>query len=188
MSVTVSLASPHTATGLTSQRKLGGPFRVAAWAQALALLLISGCSASSHGERLFWSAQRLNAPIAEDPGRATPEQFADAIAAFDRVIRAAPGTEWAVRAHLAVGSLHALQGHDERAGDAFGAALRDCSRWQDLCLTARVAIAKLAAWGCPSGPPGPPSASGASTRLEHLGMQFVAQHPAASPPATPSTN
>ena len=142
MSVTVSPAFHHAATGLTSQRKLGVPFLVAAWSQALSLLLISGCSTSSHGERLFWSAQRLNAPIAQDPGRAAPAQFADAIDAFDQVIRQAEGTEWAARAHLAVGSLYAIQGQFERARDAYGAVLRDDRHRQGLCLAARVAIAK----------------------------------------------
>lgn len=105
-------------------------------------LLASGCSTASDGERLFWSAQRINAPIATDPGRATPEQFADAIAAFERVIRTARGTEWAARAHVAIGSLYALQGQYDSARDAYDRVLLDHAQRKDLCLTARVATAK----------------------------------------------
>jgi len=118
-----------------------GALTALAWCAALALL-VSGGSASYTGERLFWRAERVSAPIVKDPGRATPERFADAIAAFDRVIRKARGTAWAARAHLAVGSLYALQSQYESARGAYSLVLRDYSQLTQLCLTARVATAE----------------------------------------------
>jgi len=85
----------------------------------LALFVSAGSAPHDNGERLFQHAERVNAEIADDGAQASPERLADAIEAFDLVIRKARGTEWAARAHLAVGSLYAIQGQFERARDAY---------------------------------------------------------------------
>jgi tetratricopeptide (TPR) repeat protein len=105
-------------------------------------LLISGCSASYNGERLLWKAQQLSTPIAKDPGRATPEQFAKAIEAFGQVIQKAPGTVWAARAQMATGSLYSLQKQFGRAREAYALVLQNYNNQKDVVLNARVATAK----------------------------------------------
>ena len=107
-----------------------------------AALMLTGCSASYNGERLFWKAQRIDGPIMKDPNRATPEQFAEAIEAFSRVIQKTRGTEWAARAHAAIGSLHALQRQYGKAREAYATVLQEYSQYRTLCLGARLAIAK----------------------------------------------
>ena len=108
----------------------------------LAALIVQGCSASYNGERLYWRAEQRSAALLKDPRSATPEQFADAIQAFEAVSRATPGTLWSAKAHLAIGSLYAMQRQYADAREAYGLVLRNESQQQDLCLTARVAIAK----------------------------------------------
>ena len=109
---------------------------------AIAALMLSGCSASYHGERLFWKAQQISAPISKAPTQATPAQFAKAIAAFERVVQKAPGTVWAARAQLAVGSLYSLQKQFDNARDAYVLVRQNYNNHQDLVLNSRVATAK----------------------------------------------
>lgn len=111
-------------------------------ALCVAALLVSGCSASYTGERLLWKAQRVSAPIATAPNQATPEQVAKAIAAFETVVTKAPGTVWAARAQVAIGSLYALQEQFVKAREAYTLVLLNAHEHQALCLTARFAIAK----------------------------------------------
>ncbi|MBI3321025.1 MAG: tetratricopeptide repeat protein [Candidatus Omnitrophica bacterium] len=103
---------------------------------------VSGCSASYRGERLFWRAQQLSAPIVKDPGRVEPAQVAQAIEAFRRVTQAVPGTVWGARAQMAIGSLNALRRDYREARAAYAGVLREYHEEQELCLNARVAIAK----------------------------------------------
>lgn len=108
----------------------------------LALATTAGCSRSYNGERLFWQAQRLSASIAEDPKKATPQDYRAAEAAFQKVISGAPGSTWAGKAQLAIGSLHALQKDFEKARAAYTLVLQNHSNQKDVALSARYAIAK----------------------------------------------
>lgn len=105
-------------------------------------LMLSGCSASYTGERLFWKAQQLSSPVLKDPSHATPEQVAGAIGAFDRVLLKAPGTVWAGRAQLAIGSVYAMQQQYSRAREAYALVLQNYHQHQELCLGARVSTAQ----------------------------------------------
>lgn len=117
--------------------------RLAQTVLGLSLLLTAvGCSANYNGERLFWKAKRLSVPIGNNPSKATPEQVTAARAAYDRVIAHAPGTPWAGRSQLAVGSLYAMQKEYAKARDAYALVLQNYNAMQDICLAARVAIAK----------------------------------------------
>lgn len=102
----------------------------------------AGCSASYFGERLFWKAQQLAAPISKDPAQASPEQIAKAIDAFERVITKAAGTVWAARAQAAVGALQAIEKHYDQAREAYTRVLQNYSQYQGLAIASRVAIAK----------------------------------------------
>jgi tetratricopeptide (TPR) repeat protein len=106
------------------------------------VIMAAGCSASYNGERLFWKAQQLSAPIAKDSATATPEQFASAIEAYSRVIARAPGTMWAARAQLAIGSLYAIQKAYPDARQAYDLVRQNSHSYQELVLMARVGIAK----------------------------------------------
>jgi tetratricopeptide (TPR) repeat protein len=106
-------------------------------------LVLAGCSAAYNGERLFWKAQRLRAPLLKDPSRATPEQFAAAIAAFETVIRRTPETRWAARAQLAIGSLYAAQRQWDEARVAYALVVQNHHKWTPECLKARTATARL---------------------------------------------
>jgi len=106
------------------------------------VLVLSGCSASYNSERLFWKASQLNVPILKDPQAASPAQFTEAIAAFQRVIDDTPGTIWAARSHVAIGSLHALQREYDAAREMYGLVLQNYHRFSDLALGARYAMAK----------------------------------------------
>ena len=105
-------------------------------------VLLAGCSAYYNGERWFWNAQHLQASIAKDLNHATPEQFAKLIEAFNLVTKKAPGTIWAARAQGMVASLYAVQQQYAKARSAFTIVIREYNQYQDLVLTARVAIAK----------------------------------------------
>jgi tetratricopeptide (TPR) repeat protein len=105
------------------------------------MALLCGCSASYNGERLLWKAQRLSDSIAKDSSQATPEQVAEAVKAFTHVIDQAPGTIWAARAQLAIGSLHALQQAFDQARQAFALVVQNYHTYKDLALKARVATA-----------------------------------------------
>ena len=108
----------------------------------LAIVALGGCSTSYNAERLSWKAQQLSVAISKDPSQATPEQFAKAIEAFERVTEEAAGTGQAARAHLAIGSMYALQQDYDRAQEAYALVLKNFSGYKTLSLTARLAIAK----------------------------------------------
>jgi tetratricopeptide (TPR) repeat protein len=114
---------------------------------ALALLLsvglaATGCSASYNGERLFWKAQQLSEPISKNPDAATPEQYREAVEAFETVVKQAPGTLWAARAQLAVGSLYSLQKQFAKARAAYALVVQNYNSQKDLVVNARLATAK----------------------------------------------
>jgi tetratricopeptide (TPR) repeat protein len=108
----------------------------------LTALALTGCSTSYNGERLLMKANELSVPIMKNPSTATPDQFAKAIAAFERVTQEARGTVSAAQAHLSIGSLYALQKQYDEARAAYGQTLQNYNRYKDLCLNARTAIAK----------------------------------------------
>ena len=108
----------------------------------IVLLLLTGCSATYNGERLFSKATSLYEPISKNPKAATPEQFAAAIGAFERVTLQARGTAWAARAHVSIGSLYAIQQEYGKAREAYGLTLQNYNQYKELCLTARTAMAK----------------------------------------------
>ena len=106
------------------------------------VLLMVGCSPTYNGERLFWKAQQLNAVITKDPAKATPEQYTRAIAAYNRVVQQTPGTAWAARSHFAIGSLYGLQKQYEQAREQLRLILQNYNSERELCLDARLGIAK----------------------------------------------
>ena len=103
---------------------------------------LAGCSASYESERLFWNAHRLRAQILEDPGGASPEQFEQAIEAFRLVTRKRRGSELAARAHLAIGSLYALQRQYGRAREAFETLVKEHGADRSLRLRGLAAIVR----------------------------------------------
>ncbi|GEM_PF-2142476 len=104
--------------------------------------MLSGCSASYNGERLFWKAEQVSAPLLAHADQAGSADLAAVISAYQRVIRDTPGTEWAARAYLAIGSLQGMQKHYDEARDTYGLVLREYGAYDGLNLIARVAIAK----------------------------------------------
>lgn len=105
-------------------------------------LILAGCSASYHGERWFWKAQHLQTSVAKDLSKATPEQFAKLIEAFQLVTTKAPETIWAARAQTMVGSLYATQKEYAKARAALALVLQEYNQYQDVVLAARIAISK----------------------------------------------
>ena len=105
-------------------------------------LALSGCSANYNGERLLWKAQRLSAVVVKSFPNGTPEQYGRAIKAFQRVVDSVPGTVWAARAQVAIGSLYAMQKQFEQARGALRLVLQEYNRHQELCLQARYMIAR----------------------------------------------
>ena len=105
-------------------------------------LVVTGCSAVYNGERLFWKAKQLSAPIVKDPQSAPSEQIAKAIDAFNVVTKKTPGTIWAARAHIAIGSLYSTQKQYDKAREAYQLVLQNYNQFQDLCLAARFMTAK----------------------------------------------
>ncbi len=126
--------------------ELRGPVGVAGMLPLLiavaAALMLSGRSASYNGERLFWKAEQVSAPLFAQADQAGSADFVAAISAYQRVIRDTPGTEWAARAHLVIGSLQGMQKHYDEARDAYGLVLQEYGASDELNLIARVAIAK----------------------------------------------
>ena len=117
--------------------------RVARAVLGIALgLAVAGCSESYRAERLFWKAQQLAAPIMKSPNSASTEQLTHAIEAFQRVVTQTPGTMWAARAQIIIGSLEAMMKHYDQARSAYGLVLQNYSQYNDLCLRARYATAK----------------------------------------------
>ena len=108
----------------------------------VALLMLSGCSASYNGERLYWNAQQLERQITKDPGTATPAQYAKAVAAFERVIKEAPSTSWAAQAQFVIGSLQAVQKKYDQARASYALVLQNYNRFQQMALNARMAVAR----------------------------------------------
>jgi tetratricopeptide (TPR) repeat protein len=109
------------------------------WVLSVAL---AGCSASYNGERLYWHAQQLEREITKDPGMATAAQYAQAIAAFERVVNEVPSTSWAAQAQFMVGSLYALKKDYEKARAAYALVLQNYNRFQQMALNARLAVAR----------------------------------------------
>ena len=123
------------------------PAKPGAKALALLALLIvpfmSGCSTNYDGERLYWKAQQYQTKtISKDPKKATPEQYATAIQMNERVLQRAAGTVWAAKSQVAIGSLYALQEQYDEARDAFRLVLQNYNGQRELCLNARLGIAK----------------------------------------------
>ena len=85
--------------------------------------LTAGCSASYSGERLFWRAEQLTKPLLQQTSPADPERVTQAIHAFEQVIPSAPGTVWAARAQLSIGSLEAMQQRYDNAREAYALVL-----------------------------------------------------------------
>lgn len=118
-------------------------FRLVSCASILfAVFVLTGCSANYTGERLFWKAQQLQAVIVKDPAKASPEQFAAAVSAFDRVIQKVPGTMWAARAQVSIGSLYAMERQYEKARAAYALVLQNYNQYKQFCLAARLATAR----------------------------------------------
>ncbi|MBI3323720.1 MAG: tetratricopeptide repeat protein [Candidatus Omnitrophica bacterium] len=112
------------------------------WVAAVALAAFTwGCSANYNGERLFWKAQQFHSSLTKE-GQPSPEQVGSVIAAFNRVIEKAPGTMWAARSYLVIGSLHATQKRFEEARQAYQLILQNYNQYKELSLDARLAIAK----------------------------------------------
>lgn len=120
--------------------------RMPARALLAAMLALAGCSQDYTGERLFWKADRISAPliaaIKKNPERVSPEQFSHAVEAFTRVMQQTPGTVWAVRAQLAIGILSVAQKQYAKARGAFSLVVQNYNQYSDLCLKARIEIAK----------------------------------------------
>ena len=137
-------AQPAAAPAASAIMRRFQPPRVSMTPILLVLVsaLISGCSASYYGERFYWKALRDTAPILKDPARATPEQFAKAIARLEQVVQKAPGSVWAARAQFAIGSLHAAQKKYRQAREAYALVLQNYSSYPMLCLGARIGTAK----------------------------------------------
>lgn len=106
-------------------------------------LLLAGCSSDYNGERLYWKAEKVNATIAKDPAKASPEAVEKVIRAFERVIREAPGTLSAARAQFTIGSLHLIRGENARALEAYQQVARSHSQYRSLDFAARMAMAKI---------------------------------------------
>lgn len=102
----------------------------------------SGCSVNYNGERLFWKAQQLSGKIVADVAAATPEQFTEAALAYERVIAKAPGTMWAGRAQLSIGSLFAMQKQYDKAREAYRLVLQNYNQYKEYGLASRLAIAR----------------------------------------------
>jgi tetratricopeptide (TPR) repeat protein len=84
----------------------------------------------------------MSAPIAKDVSKATAEQFEQSLRAFQKVVDKSPGTVWAGRAQVAIGSLHSLQKDYAKARDAYALVFQNYNQYKDLVLNARVATAK----------------------------------------------
>ncbi len=105
-------------------------------------LVLPGCSKSYQGERLFWKASQRSAAVLRDPEKADAEEFKRAIAAFQRVTDQTRGLIWGARAYLAIGSLQAAQHHYDEARKAYEQVVVYYDEFDELALTARLAIAK----------------------------------------------
>lgn len=108
----------------------------------LAAVTSGGCSEAYTGERMLWRAERLHAALAKQSAPAGQQQLAAVVEAYGNVTRTVPGTQWAGRALLAIGSLHAAQQRWDKAREVYGVVLQNHNKRADLCLTARTAIAK----------------------------------------------
>jgi tetratricopeptide (TPR) repeat protein len=117
--------------------------RLRRWA-ALALIPVSvtACSQNYTAERMFWKAQQTHADVLKDPAKASDDKLAAAVHDFQQIVEKVPGTMWAGRAQLAVGTLQLSHKQFDAARDSFGRVLQNYNRHGDLALRARVAIAK----------------------------------------------
>ncbi len=137
---TIEAKTPHIPYELREPAGVAGMLPLLMAVAAASML--SGCSAAYNGERLFWKAEQVSGPLLAQADQASPEKIAAAIRAYQRVIRDTPGTEWAARAYLAIGSLQGLQKHYDEARQTYGLVLREYGAYDALNLIARVAIAK----------------------------------------------
>ncbi|MBI4342939.1 MAG: tetratricopeptide repeat protein [Candidatus Omnitrophica bacterium] len=108
----------------------------------MCLFFTAGCSEAYNGERLFWKAQQVAAPVLKNPAQATPEQFAKSHEALRLVIEKAPGTVWAARAQAGIGGLFVLQKELANAREAYRLVIQNYGQFKDLALNSRAAIAK----------------------------------------------
>jgi len=146
----VAAASPSAGPGLTRPAASAASSVLTSSARArlskpllLALgLLICGCSASYDGERFYWKALRDTAPLMNDLSRATPEQFAQAIARLEQVVQQSPGSVWAGRAQSTIGSLYSAQKRYRQAREAYALVLQNYPSYPLLCFSARLGTAK----------------------------------------------
>ncbi len=127
-----------TGSGMASSPSVAHP----AVLMAAGVLLLSGCSKNYQGERLFWKASQQSAVVLRDPSKADAEEFRRAIAAYERVTQEARGLAWGARAHMAIGSLHAVRQQPEEARKAYEQVVTYYDEFDDLALAARLAIAK----------------------------------------------
>ncbi|MBI2093508.1 MAG: tetratricopeptide repeat protein [Candidatus Omnitrophica bacterium] len=108
----------------------------------IAATVLCGCSTQYKAERLLWKAQRLQKQIVKQAEQATPQQYIDAIRAYEVVIESVPGTEPAGMAQEAIGSLYIMQKQFEKARQAYQLILQNYASLGSLGLRARVVIAK----------------------------------------------
>jgi len=108
----------------------------------LLLAILVGCGPELTGKRLFMEAKEQLASI-QDPAKASKELIAKPIQGFERVVQRAPGTVWAARAEVTLGSLYASRGEYDRAQEAFTRLTKGCGTYLDLCGTARLGLAKI---------------------------------------------
>ncbi len=113
-----------------------------AW-PVVAMLILSGCSESYRGERLFWKAQHATETITKDPAKATPEQAKQVLEAYRRVAEQVPGTMWGGRAMFSIGAFQGAREEYDDARKTFTSVLQDYNQYPPLCLRARIAIAKI---------------------------------------------
>ncbi len=109
------------------------------------VLVLTGCSASYNGERLFWKAQQVQAAAFKNKKEAsqlTPAGLTQIIRAYENVMHRVPGSIWAARAQGAIGTIYVTQKQYGNARDAYGLVVQNFSQFQEAALGARVAIAK----------------------------------------------
>ncbi len=108
-------------------------------------LVITGCSASYNGERLFWKAQQVQAAALKNKKEAnqlTAAETAKIVNAYAVVIQRVPGSIWAAQSQGTIGSLYATQKQYDKAREAYGLVVQNFNQYQGVALAARVAMAK----------------------------------------------
>jgi tetratricopeptide (TPR) repeat protein len=103
--------------------------------------VLSGCSSSYQGERLYWKAHQSATGFGKNVSNLSAMQYEAAIEKYARVVEAVPQTYWAARAQLEIGALYASQGRFEDARQAYTWVLENKHQTR-LGLNARLAIAR----------------------------------------------